>query len=89
MISNFDDLSCFEYNDLVGILDGRKSVSNHNARNLTQLFLHIINGSLHLSLVFLVECGCRFIENEQFWFFNEGSCESDSLLLTARHLVAR
>jgi len=56
VIADLHDLACFHYDDLVGILDGRESVSNHDSGDVTtEFFTDFINGGLNLSLVSFVK----------------------------------
>ena len=58
-------------------------MSNHDGRDGAQLNLHLVNSFLDLSLVDFVKSAGGLIENENAWFLEEGTSESDSLLLAS------
>ena len=88
MSTILNNLAFLHHNDSVGILDSGQSVGDHKRCDGAKLTLHLINGSLNLSLILLVKSASCLIENEDTRFLDKGSGEGDSLLLTSGKLSA-
>jgi hypothetical protein len=60
MVTDFHDLACLHYNNLISILDSRESMSDNYSGNMaTKLLPNLINCGLNLSFVsFVKSTGC-------------------------------
>ena len=82
MGTNFLDFTLLEDNNLVGIPDGRKSVSDDNA-SLLSILHQSIEGCLYLMLTFCVKCASCLVQKYDLGLSDEGSGDGDALLLAS------
>ena len=67
MTSNFDDLTFLHDDNNLGVFNRRKAVGDDEARFTDHHFVHcILNRKFSAS----IDAGCRFVENQDFWFDN-------------------
>src|SRR6266481_9986551 len=79
--SALDDLPLVEYENQVGVHDGRETVSDDEHRSSGE---QTIDGLLNETLRFSIERGRRFIEDEQRRIDEKRASNRQSLTLTAR-----
>ena len=75
----FDD-AVIQDKDLVGILDGRQAVSDDEGGTADH---ELVERILHDLLAFRIECGGRFVQDEDLRILQDRSCDGDALTLTA------
>lgn len=77
------DLTLFENDDLVSILDSRESVGNDYASLLSGLH-ELIKSLLDLMLTLSVKRAGGFVQQDHLGLANQGSSDSDTLFLASR-----
>ena len=80
MVAAFDDVAVVEYDDLVGVANGREAVGDDDAGASLHEFGE---GLLDGLLAFGVEGGGGFVENEDGRVFEHGSCYAEALALSS------
>ena len=68
---------------VVGGHDGLKTVSNHDDGQVLLLLLDVDYGVLHLSLTLGVKGASSLVKYKDLRIFDQGTCNSNALLLTA------
>ena len=85
MAAAFDYFSVGEEDDIVGVLNGGKSVGYHKERaDIHQLFKRILNKHLGLG----VDVSRCLIEDHDLGLVDDRSCKGDELSLTRREVVS-
>ncbi len=80
MRTTLHDLSFVQHTDEVGMLDGRETMRYDECRT----FRHeMLEGFLNEFLRLGVECGGRFIEDEDRRVLKDSPCDGESLALTS------
>ena len=81
MASTLHDSTLMQDANLVCVLDGAQAMGDsHGGTCLHQLF----EGVLYQSLTLGIECGCRFVEDEDRRILQDGTGDADTLALTSR-----
>ena len=80
MCTAFFDDAVIQDKDLVGILDGRQAVSDDEGGTADH---ELVERILHDLLAFRIECGGRFVKDEDLRILQDRSCDGDALALTA------
>ena len=83
MVTFFHDLSFLEDDNLVCVSDGREPVGNDNAGLLSSRD-QIVKSFLYLVLTLCIKCACSLIQQNDFRLANQGSGDSNTLLLATR-----
>src|SRR5262245_61331023 len=79
MRSSFDDFTCFEDENLIGALDRRKAMGDHERR---PAFAQSLETVLNHGFTFAVEARRRFIENQNLRVCQDRARDGDPLALT-------
>ena len=77
------DLTLLQHDNLVGVPDRRKPVSDDNA-GLLSIGNELIQSFLHLMFAFSIESAGSLVEQNHFGFADQGPGYGDPLLLSAR-----
>jgi hypothetical protein len=83
--SLLSDFTMAKHNNLVSVADSAKTVSNHH-HGLTALGNQLVKCLLNLMLRLSVKSTGGLVEKQDTGFADEGSGDSNSLLLTSREL---
>ena len=84
--SRFHKVTLIHYDDAVGVANGGKSV-RYNKGGATA-FDHLFDGALYVIFGYVIECRGRLIQNENARVANQSTRNGNTLLLSARKLVA-
>ena len=85
MVAPFDDLAVLQDDDLVSMLNGGKTVCDHQHRANR---LHLFQRTLYQHFRFRIDIGRRLIEYEDLRLVDHRSCERQELPLTLREVLA-
>ena len=77
------DLTLLQHDNLVGVPDRRKPVSDYNA-GLLSISNKLIQCHLHMMFAFSIECAGSLVKQNHFRLADQGSGYGDPLLLSAR-----
>ena len=77
VVTDLHNFPSLHYNNLIGILDSGKSMSDDYGGNMaTELLPNLVNCCLHLSFVGLVKSAGCFIKQKNLGLLDKCSCNS-------------
>jgi hypothetical protein len=78
--ARLNDFALAKHEDDVGVNDGLDAVCDGQGRNPLR---DLVEGFLYEFLVAAVQGGCGFIQNEDLWFSEDGTCDGYALFLSS------
>ena len=84
--AGFSNLAVLQHDDAVGVFDGRQTVRDHEGR---ATFHEPFERGLHLAFGLRIQCGRRFVQDQDRRVFVDRACNRQALALDGNNEAAR
>ena len=82
---NPDDAAIIDHNDLIGFLHRADALGDDQDRRILEV---LAKGCADLCLCSRIHSACAVVQDQDVWLLEESACDTQALLLTARHIDA-